>query len=85
MNAVIFYVALALIIWSNFGRRAGLTALATAAVLSVGVGVSRIYLGAHYLTDVVGAFLAGLSWLIVIGGAFRLRPERWRSGRRASG
>jgi undecaprenyl-diphosphatase len=33
MNAVIFYVALALIIWSNFGRRAGLTALATAAVI----------------------------------------------------
>ena len=82
MNAVIFSVALAMIIWSIFGRRVGLSALAIAAVVAVGVGISRIYLGAHYLTDVLGAFLAGLSWLFVIGGAFRLRPQRW-SGPRA--
>jgi undecaprenyl-diphosphatase len=76
MNAVVFYVALAMIIWSIFGRRAGLIALTIAGVVAVGVGISRIYLGAHFLTDVLGAFLAGLSWLFVIGGAFRLRPRR---------
>ena len=81
----IFYVALALIVWSIFGRRVGLTALRSSSLRAGGVGASRIYLGSHYLTDVVGAFLqAGLSWLIVIGGAFRLRPQRWRSGPRAS-
>ena len=81
MNAVIFYLALALIIWSVFGRRIGLTAVVIAAVLAVGVGVSRIYLGYHYLTDVVGAFLAGLSWLLVIGAAFRARPRYWTTSR----
>jgi undecaprenyl-diphosphatase len=83
MNAVIFYVALALIIWSVFGRRVGLTALAIAVILALGVGISRIYLGYHYLTDVVGAFLAGMSWLLVIGGAFRVRPGWWTFGSRA--
>ena len=80
MNAVIFYVALALIIWSVFGRRIGLTAVAIAAVVALGVGVSRIYLGYHYLTDVVGAILAGLSWLLVVGAAFRVRPTWWSWG-----
>ena len=81
MSAVIVYVALALILWSVFGRRIGLVALAIAATVTFGVGVSRIYLGYHYLTDVVGGLLAGIAWLLVVGAAFRARPtwRRWRS------
>jgi membrane-associated phospholipid phosphatase len=82
MNALIFYLALALIIWSVFGRRIGLAALSIAAVLAIGVGVSRIYLGYHYLTDVVGGLLAGISWLLVVGAAFRARPKWWSWGDR---
>lgn len=80
MNAFVFYVALALILWSVFGRRAGLVALAVAVVLALGVGVSRIYLGYHYLTDVVGGLLAGIAWLLVVGAAFRARPQWWSWG-----
>jgi len=78
MNAVVFYIALALILWSVFGRRVGLIALAVAVVLALGVGVSRIYLGYHYLTDVVGGLLAGTAWLLVVGAAFRARPNWWK-------
>jgi len=80
MNAVVFYVALALIAWSIGGRRVGLVALAVAIVIAVGVGMSRIYLGYHYLTDVVGGILAGLAWLLVVGTALRARPAwlQWR-------
>lgn len=78
MNAVVFYVALSLILWSVFGRRVGLIAFAVAVVLALGVGVTRIYLGYHYLTDVVGALLAGTAWLLVVGAAFRARPKWWR-------
>jgi undecaprenyl-diphosphatase len=81
MNAVIFYGALALILWSLFGRRIGLLAVAVAAAVAFGVSVSRIYLGYHYFTDVVGGILAGIAWLLVVAGAFRARPtwRRWRS------
>ncbi len=88
MNTVIFYGAVALVIWSIMGRRAGLLAVGVAAILAFGVGVSRIYLGYHYLTDVVGGILAGIAWLLVVGAAFRARPtwRRWHSPRpRAAG
>jgi undecaprenyl-diphosphatase len=80
MNAVVFYIALALLAWSVLGRRVGLVALVCAVALAIGVGVSRIYLGYHYLTDVVGGLLAGIAWLLVVGAAFRARPTWWRWG-----
>jgi undecaprenyl-diphosphatase len=83
MNAFVFYCALALIAWSIAGRRVGLAAIATAVLMAFGVGVSRIYLGYHYLTDVVGGVLAGIAWLLVAGAALRARPawEQWRGPR----
>jgi undecaprenyl-diphosphatase len=80
MNAIVFYIALALILWSVFGRRIGLVALTIAVMLALGVGVSRIYLGYHYLTDVVGGLLAGIAWLLVVGAAFHARPKWWPWG-----
>jgi undecaprenyl-diphosphatase len=80
MNGVVFYVSLALILWSVFGRRVGVPALLIASILAFGIGVSRIYLGYHYLTDVVGGWLAGIVWLLVVGAAFRARPKMWRWG-----
>jgi len=81
MNGVAFYVAIGLILWSVFGRRVGLLATIVAAVLAFGIGVSRIYLGYHYLTDVVGGWLAGIMWLLIVGAVFRIRPNVWRWGR----
>ena len=80
MNAIIIYVALALIVWSVFGRRIGVVALVGAIVLALGVGLSRIYLGYHYLTDVVGGLLGGIAWLLVVGAAFNARPGWWHWG-----
>ena len=77
MNGVVFYVGLGLIIWSVFGRRVGLLATIVGAILALGIGISRIYLGYHYFTDVVGGFLAGIAWLLIVGAAFRTRPKVW--------
>jgi undecaprenyl-diphosphatase len=74
MNSVAFYLALAVIVWSIRGRGAGLVATALAMGLAVLIGISRIYLGFHYFTDVIGGLLAGVSWVLICMAAFRAPP-----------
>ena len=52
-----------------------------AIILCMFVGISRIYLGYHYFTDVLGGVLAGASWLLIALAAFRSKPlARFWSG-----
>ena len=81
MNSLVFYVAIALIIGLLWGRRAGSIAVVGAIVLALLIGTSRIYLGYHYFTDVVGGLLAGAAWLLIVFAAFD--PGLWLSSRRA--
>jgi membrane-associated phospholipid phosphatase len=64
MGATLLYGLLALFVWKNVrDRRARLASLFGAAVLILLIGLTRIYLGAHYFSDVLGALAAGLLWL----------------------
>ncbi|HVF91506.1 MAG TPA: phosphatase PAP2 family protein [Blastocatellia bacterium] len=47
-----------------------LALITTGAMISL-IGVSRIYLGAHWPSDVVGAYLAGGIWLMLMIEAYR--------------
>jgi undecaprenyl-diphosphatase len=84
MNSLVFYSVVAIIIWATRGRRAGGAALGAAAGLALLIGTSRVYLGFHYLTDVVGGFLAGSAWVlalaVVFGGGAWLRERPSHDG-----
>ena len=68
-NSFVTYVALALVVWRVGGRRVGTVALALAVLLAVGIGISRICLGAHWLSDVIGGYLAEVLWLLSLVAA----------------
>src|SRR5712692_9746558 len=44
-------------------RSAQVSVVLGAALLIVAIGLSRLYLGVHYFSDVVGGYAAGLLWL----------------------
>ncbi len=59
MHSFVVYFAIALVIWRLKGRGVGVVTVALATVLAVGIVISRIYPGAHWLSDVLGGYLAG--------------------------
>jgi len=83
MNSLVFYLALALIAWIIWGPRVGIPATIGALILAVLIGISRIYLGAHYFSDVVAGFIAGLAWLLIVSAGFDAGTwvEHWRMAR----
>lgn len=59
-----FYGMVAFLIMRTMASwRGRLTVMTLAVVMSVAVGISRIYLGVHYPTDVVAGYAAGSMWL----------------------
>lgn len=64
MVSIAFYGFLAYLFWSNI-RRTNLRYLVTfsMAILIALIGISRIYLGVHYPSDVLAGFAAGGFWL----------------------
>ena len=64
MMATVFYGALGWFLLSRSGNwPMRLFAISIPLIMTPLVGFSRIYLGAHYLSDVLGAMAEGLAWL----------------------
>ena len=57
-------------------RVARLVTWIASATLIAGIGLSRIYLGVHYPTDVVAGYLAGAVWVSTLLFVDRLGPRR---------
>jgi membrane protein DedA with SNARE-associated domain/membrane-associated phospholipid phosphatase len=64
--ATIVYGFLIYVTWRSFKSEAlRLTIAALSILVIMLVGVSRIYLEVHWLTDVLGGYAAGLAWLVL--------------------
>ena len=64
MGSLIGYGMLAYLVAHSVRRRGiDLLVAACAGVLVLAIGFSRLYLGAHYLSDVLAGFAAGIVWL----------------------
>lgn len=77
LGSLAVYGALAYVGFRELGSRRGRwAALATAAALVAAIGFSRLYLGVHYLSDVLAGFSGGLAWLAACVLALHLHRER---------
>ena len=72
-----------LVVWPRVGRTGRVGAVVAAVFGSVAMGMSRIYLGYHWTTDVIAGWVmavAVLALAVAVSATFRARPgllERW--------
>jgi undecaprenyl-diphosphatase len=77
LSAVTYLTLGALLARSQQRKRLKAFFLLTAALLTLLVGLSRVYLGVHWPTDVLAGWTAGASWAIVCW-----LSARWLQSRR---
>lgn len=71
--ATLVTVALVLA-WPRLTGRAGWWALAAGVAVTFVVGVSRLWLGVHYGSDVLGGWALGVAWSLTLALAFGALP-----------
>jgi undecaprenyl-diphosphatase len=80
MISIAFYGAIAYLACSYLkSLRAKLLVSTSALVISGLIGFSRLYLGVHYISDVLAGWAAGIAWLsvcILVDQLYRWKAER---------
>src|SRR5207253_5489188 len=89
MVSAAFYFYLAYLCWRLVRGAWRFVLIGGLVLLAVSIGASRIYLEAHYLSDVIAGYIAGFVWAdtVIIGGQLlatrSLPPLRGHRLRRA--
>jgi undecaprenyl-diphosphatase len=79
MSSTIGYGALLLVFLPLVAPRVRPWVVAGFSLLVAAIGFSRLALGVHYITDVLGGYVLGLAWLAASTAAFSIwRQERGR-------
>ncbi len=66
MNSAVVYLTLGTLVAASVQRkRLKIYVISVALFLTFAVGISRIYLGVHYPTDVAAGWMAGIGWALL--------------------
>jgi undecaprenyl-diphosphatase len=77
MLAAIVYLSIGVMLMGSVqSRRAKSYIFVWAVLLTFMFGASRVYLGVHYPTDVLGGWLAGFAWALICGAVIHFVPVR---------
>jgi len=63
---VVFFGFFAYLAWIHFAGWARIIAVTVCATLIILIGPSRVFLGAHWASDVVGSYIIGSIWLFIL-------------------
>lgn len=79
MTSLVVYGGLLLVFLPIVAHRRRIAVAAATAALVVAIGISRLALGVHFVSDVLAGWVLGLAWLVASVAAFSVwRQERGR-------
>lgn len=76
MVSMSFYGLIIYICYKNCKTNSKYITTALLSILILLIGVSRIYLGVHYVSDVLGGFCLGIAWIGVFSIILDLRDKK---------
>ncbi|HEC28088.1 MAG TPA: phosphatase PAP2 family protein [Gammaproteobacteria bacterium] len=73
--SMVMYGFLAIIIGREVSNKKRIHIYVSAGIVITLIALSRLYLGAHWLSDVIGGLTLGLIWITLLGIAYRQHPS----------
>ena len=73
---VVFFGLFAYLAWLNFSGHTRILVILACAVLIILIGLSRVFLGAHWASDVLGGYVIGTIWLLILIFSYRWAIRR---------
>lgn len=81
-SAVVTYATLLLLFWSAMRSLWRRVAAIVATVVVLGVGLSRVALSVHYVSDVLAGYVLGIAWVLAMTAVFKAWVHDLRPGDR---